>query len=198
MERTSRFKSVFSTGKVRSYGEAKFPVTLALSIADADKGLIGTGKPMMLVADNHEEMAYADGQFFQGFLNKPVGDDTLAIPSCNAYVNNTRNSLPAGRNLTPEARGRFVGLAHYPILTILEFEGKGAAGIGTFVATTGTGAIADTDVNGTQLALVNGSWIKAAAGAWIWAHLMIADLTPENAGEVRIRIKMVSPYIMPV
>lgn len=197
MEKTSRFKPIFTLGNYRSYGQAAFPDTLALSVADAALGLIGAGKPMCIDPADPDAMIYADGQFFYGFLNKPVGDTTnYAVGSCNAYVNNTRNSLPDGRNLTPEAPGRQVGITNLGIMSLIETEGIGDAGPDTFVATTGVGAIANTDAAGTQVGFANGSWIKLAVGGWCWGHIMASDLTPENDGEVRISIMLVSPYVV--
>lgn len=192
VEKTSRFLPKFTRGRIATYGEAEFPVTLDLSVADADVGTIGAGKPMALKTDDHDEMIYATGQSFLGFLNQPVSN--LGVGSDSAFINNMRNDVSLGRNQIPMTRGRQIGITCFDPLSIIEFEGVGAAGFDTFVATSGTGLLASTDAAGVELALLNGSWVKAATTNWVFAFMMISDLTPLNAGELRIRIQLVSPY----
>lgn len=188
---SSRFKWV--AGEYYHYGVAKFPTTLGLSDADANAGTAKQGKLMGLADNNAEEMKYGgvNGNFL-GILTHHVNKDGTTSDS-------GFKDFTIGKQDIPLKRGQAVTLRVPLPGAIAEFEGVGAVGIDTLVVTSGTGLLASGSALWSPLTIESGAWRIAQSGAgvneFVYAHLMQANLTPENSGEVRIRVKFVSPYL---
>lgn len=189
----SRFRWV--SGLYHHLGHLVFPASLKLNDADDLTGIQLPGKPMMYEDGETYKMDYAGGtdgtKPFVGLLWNSV--DAYGTTSDAAFKKRAIGDIDI-----PLKRGQAVTLRVPQVGAECEFEGIGAATVDTLVATATTpGFLANTDVTGTRLALIEGCFIKAQTGDVVVAELLRADLTPENAGELRISVRFVSPYIMP-
>jgi hypothetical protein len=78
-------------------------------------------------------------------------------------------------------------------------EGAGDTGgnmIDHLVIKTGTGALSGGTTDLTELSVINGAWRAAQSGDFVLA-LFRQSLTPLLAGNIRIRLRFVSPYKKP-
>lgn len=185
---SSRFKWV--NGEFYHLGHLTFPTSLDLSDADADAGTVKRGKLMSFADNSVENMAYAeaDTKKFLGFLTHDV--NRYGTTDAEGFKNFT-----IGKQDLPLSRGSQITL-RVPIPgAIVELEGLGAAGYDQLVVTSGTGAISTGTALQTELGVIKGGVRIAQAGDFIIGHLLQANGTPENSGEVRIRFQICSPYV---
>lgn len=77
----------------------------------------------------------------------------------------------------------------------VEFEGSGVAAPGNVVCTSGTGSLSTGTTRKTELSLHNGCIRVAQTGDKVIMSLLQANLTPETAGRLRIRVEFVGRYI---
>lgn len=183
MHGDSRFKWV--SGKFYNLGNLE-TTGLALSDANANSGTVKRGKMMRISATNNDRMDFATG-LAEGILTRKV--DAEGTTGLQGFKDFTIGKLDL-----PVKRGSVVTLRCPLPGAIAEFEGVGTAIIDNLVATSGTGAISTGTTKLTELSVVNGCWRVAQAGDTVLARLLDPTLTPENSGEVRIRVRFVSPY----
>ena len=189
---STRFK--WARGDFDNVGYLK-TTNLALSTADANSTTAKIQKGKLMARDTETEMKYATDTEFQGILTEQISLD--GITGSDGYIHNAIWNSPQGREgrEIPARRGKAVTLRVPLPFSEAEFEGVGDASIETLVATTNTGAITVGTAAMTELTCNLGSWIVAAAGDWVIAHLIDPTLTPNNTGEVRILVRFVSPYL---
>lgn len=167
---------------------------LPITHADANSatGTLLLGKMVDYAAASEAEMRLGTG-FAVGILTQSIS------------LNGTKDD--AGfKKLTvggfpdiPAARGLPVGIfCPWPGFECI-FEGAGDTGanmIDHLVIKTGTGAIGGGTADLTELSVINGAWRVAQSGDFVLA-LFRQNLTPNNAGEIRIRIRFIAPYKKP-
>jgi hypothetical protein len=184
---STRFKLVFGTWQ--QIGWLTFPASLRLSDADADAGTINRGKLMGINA-NFTDMLWADAKNCWGFLMQYVDLNGTGGDAGFKKVSLGYPDIPA-------ARGSKVSLLIPDPNCIFEMEGPDsyAGGVDNLLQTSGTGAIATSTPAGTELAANAGCLYIAQLGDIVIGQMMKADLTPENAAEIRVRFRTVSPYV---
>lgn len=102
----------------------------------------------------------------------------------------------------PAKRGITVGVfCPYPGFEAIfegaaDISGGNGPAIDHLVVKTGTGALGSGTTDLTELSVVNGAWRAAQSGDFVLA-LFRQNLTPKNAGEIRIRVRFVAPYKKP-
>lgn len=174
---------------------------LPLSTADANSptAALKIGK-MVDFKDNSElEMKLGSG-YAVGLLTRPVslkGYLDTAIQLRAAQL-----GTPHGSEDVPVTRGKPVTIqCPYPGAEAI-FEGAADVGaadatvanaIDHLVVKTGLGALSSGTAINTLLSVVNGAWRVAQTGNFAIAVLRQANYTPINAGEVRIRVRFISP-----
>jgi hypothetical protein len=174
---------------------------LPLSAADANSttAALKIGKIVDYKDNSELEMKLGSG-FGVGLLTRPVS--LLGGLATDVQLRTAQLGTAHGREDIPVTRG-FPVTIQCP-LTGAEAIFEGAAditGAGTvlqaidhLVVKTGTGAIgAGTAIN-TLLSVLNGAWRIAQTGDFVLAVLRQANLTPKNVGEIRIRVRFISPY----
>lgn len=161
---------------------------LDLSAADANAGTIKAGKACTFKANSDKLMAYAGiADRWVGFLEQSVNKDgTTSAEGFRDFVTEKYG--------IPVKRGSNVALRVPKPGYMAEFEGTGAAIVDNLVATSGTGLISSSTAVNTELGFLNGCWRVAQSGDMVHATVLRANLTPQNTGEVRIRVCFVSPY----
>lgn len=181
---SSTFKSVW--GKWDHYGTLK-TTNVPLGPADPDDGELPRGTFLDIDPTDETEAILASGNAV-GLTVQDI--DNEGLTGLQGYQDFTIGKLD--RNVK---KGRPVSLRNYYPGAFLEFEGKGAAAPGNLVATTGTGALSTGTAKGTELSFLNGSIRAAQSGDNVFMLMEKADVTPETGGNVRVRVKMVSPYL---
>lgn len=180
----------WTNGGFHSIGFLK-TTELAITNADADSatGVIKRGKLMDYKAGSIELMAYGSG-YFEGILTEDVSLNGLGGDA--GFKNFTIGKLD-----NPKKRGAAVSIRVPHPGAECEFEGGPAdtAIVDNLVCTSGTGAIAANTARLTELSVLNGCWRKAQAGEHVMALLLDANLVPETASNIRMRVRFVSPYI---
>lgn len=194
--KTSRFEIVH--GGRNMYDTIGYLKTteLAITAADADSatGAIQPGKLVDNKANSESLLKYGSG-YAIGFITEYV------------TLNGTKNDewfkklTLGGYPDTPVTRGLPVSVVcPFPGLEAI-FEGavdissSNTPAIDGLVVKTGTGAIATNTAINSDLSCINGCWKLAAAGDFVLAHLRQANLTPNNSGEIRIRVRFCSPHL---
>lgn len=153
------------------------------------------GTWMMANPSNEYQMMLASGN-----VGPAMGFTTQDISALGQTEVNAFHDRVIGKQDLPVSLGRAVSLRRPKTDAELEFEGLGAAAPGNLVTTTGTGAIAAGTFAGNKyakLSVFNGALRLAQSGDWAIALLLRSDITPEIAGNVRIRIRKISPILMP-
>lgn len=184
---STRFKVVFGTWQ--QIGWCTFPASLDLSDADPDAGTVQRGK-LMGLNENFTELVYATITNCWGFLMQWVDKDGTGGDAGFKKVS-------LGYPDIPSSRGSKVSILVPNPNCIIELEGADSkvASVDNLLVTSGTGAISDATPAGTELTAFNGCLRVAQLGNMVIGHMMKADLTPENANEIRVRFRTVSPYI---
>jgi hypothetical protein len=160
---------------------------IALSDADANAGTVKRGKMMRISTTNADRMAYGSG-YAEGFLTRKVdADGTTSLQAKWDMAIGNNSDLPVKRGAVVTLRCPLPG-------AIMEFEGVGTAIVDNLVCTSGTGALSAATAVLTELSVQNGCWRVAQAGEKVLALMLDPTLTPENTGELRIKIRFVSPY----
>jgi hypothetical protein len=77
-----------------------------------------------------------------------------------------------------------------------DISGGNGPAIDHLVVKTGTGALGGGTSDLTPLSVVNGAWRAAQSGDYVLANFR-QNLTPKNAGEIRIRVRFCSPWKLP-
>lgn len=101
----------------------------------------------------------------------------------------------------PVTRGMCVGVfCPFPGIEAIfegavDISGGNGAAIDGLVIKTGTGAIATGTALNTALSVLNGAWRQAQTGDTVLGILRQANYTPNNSGEIRIRVQFCSPTI---
>lgn len=183
---SSRFKWV--SGKWYPLGIMK-TTNLDITDADADSatGVIKRGNMMDVDPTDETEMVYGSGNAL-GILTYDI---TLnGITDAQGF-----KSFTIGKYDLPKKRGAAISLRVPQMNAIAEFEGTGTPIVDNLVADSGVGALAAGTAVGTALSVENGCWRVAQTSDVVLARLLRANLTPENAGELRIRVQFVSPTI---
>lgn len=162
--------------------------SLALSDGDANNGIIKTGKCVNFAANSQVNMAYAAyNTSFLGFLSQDISANGFQVTSTYEQFQNKWLYNPVRRGLACS-----VLVPH--LFSMWEMEGLGTVGINTMVVTSGTGAVAANTALNTELTLESGAWRKAASGERVYAELTQANLAPAIVGNIRIQVKILSPY----
>ena len=178
-------------GSYDHHGMLQFPATLALNTADDDTGVVRIGKPMAYLSTDLTKMRYAIVSDFLGFIMHQV----------NAYGPKNDagfKSVAIGKTQLPLSRGQNISLRQPLPGFECEIEGEPttAAAIETLIATSGTGAITAATAYGVELGFVTPGCLRVAqATDLVFAKMLKADMTPETASNIRIRITFVSPYV---
>lgn len=184
---STRFK--WLSGTYHHYGVLK-TTGLAITAADADSatGVIKRGKMMDIKADDETLMVYGSGNAF-GILLHNVALN--GITDATGF-----RDFSIGKQDLPKKRGAAVTLRVPHQGSMAEFEGTGEATVDNLVCdATTAGFLATSTPVGTALSVLNGCWRIAQTGDNVIARLVRADLTPQNAGELRIRVQFVSPTV---
>lgn len=182
---STRFKHV--SGKYDKIGFLK-TTNLSLSDAGANLGTLKRGK-LVDFADNSEvEMKLGGVGGAMGFLENNITlDGTTDLQGFK--------DLTIGKQDLPRKKGEAVSILVPMPGSVWEVEGLGAGPIDVLLITSGTGAISAATPIGTMLGVVSGAFRIAqvnaspAASDVVVARIVSANLTPENAGEVRLRIE---------
>jgi hypothetical protein len=182
----SRFKHV--SGSYDYWDSAK-TTELDLSVADANVGTTQKGKGVTLKDNDETELAYAEvGDFFLGFMHHSI--------NLSGTTDETGfKEFTIGKLDIPKKRGSPVSIVLPAPGSIWEFEGTGITSVDNLVTDSGTGLLATGSTLRSPLTQKNGCWQIAVATDVIHAHLLQANLTPENAAEVRIRVQICSPHL---
>lgn len=164
---------------------------LPITEADANSatGILKRGKLVNSAANSETEMAFTDG-FMLGILTRNVSLNGLS--DVTGFKNFT-----IGLHDQPAKRGQAVTLRVPGLNAEAIFEGVGVASVDTLVITSGTGAIASGTARHTELSVLKGGWRIAQTTERVWAILEQANYTPNVGGNVRIRVRFVSPYVKP-
>lgn len=173
---------------------------LPLSTADANSptASLQSGKMVDMKDNSETEMKLGTG-YSIGILTRPIsllGTRDPATFQKMTIGNQKLVDLPVSRGLCVTVQ------CPYPGAEML-FEGAAdITGAGTvlqaidhLVVKTGTGAISAVTAINSELSVVNGAWRLAQSGDFVLAQLRQANLTPINAGEIRIRVRFCSPYL---
>lgn len=185
---SSRFKHLW--GNFREIGVLA-TTELALSAADSAVGTIKQGKLVAYKDNSDTLMKYAVGAACLGFLRDFVNlAGTTDVTGFKDYT--------IGKLNIPKKRGGTVSIMVPDVGSIWELEGAGGLTVDNLIATTGTGAIAANSTLYSYLSVTNGCLRLAQADEVAVARLLRANLTPENASEIRIRIQWLGTgYTMP-
>lgn len=149
------------------------------------------------------------------FLMASPGDDNKAVLASGDAVGWITQELDNYGQLTDAARLRAAeGIGRMPgdwpvrrgsdmaitcrrmdVGAQCEFEGLGVAAPGNIVCTSGTGLLSTATARKTELSVHNGCIRIAQTGDKVIMSLLQADLTPETAGRVRIRVEFVGRHV---
>lgn len=94
----------------------------------------------------------------------------------------------------PIRRGLPAEVRIYGPDSYLDFEGLGVASVDNNVVTSGTGALSAGTTRHSELSCIKGGLYLAQTGDLVFALFEIS-LTPFVAGNLRVRVRTVSPYI---
>ena len=170
---------------------------LPLSSADADSAtaVLQRGK-IVDYKDNDETLMKLGTGYGVGMLMRNISLNGLrTLAGYQAVMEGGYPDTPVSRGLAatilcphPGFEAIFEGLC--------DITSGVAAAIDHLVVTTGTGALSAATPINTQLSVVNGAWRVAQAGNYVLAHMRQANLAPKNVGELRIRVRFCSPYLL--
>ena len=177
------FKWVY--GKWDHYGTLKTD-NVPLGPAAPDEGTLPRGTMLDISASDEEQAALGSGSAI-GVMVQDI--DNEGLTGLQGFQDFSIGKLD--RNVK---KGRPVSLRVPVPGAFLEFEGDGAANPGNLVATSGTGSISSGTAKGVELSCLNGCLYVAQSGDTVFFHMEKADVTPENAGNTRVRVKAVGPY----
>jgi hypothetical protein len=164
---------------------------LALSDGDANAGTLGKGVICDYAANSHTVFAMLDGKGI-GILESDV--DQYGV-NTDAHI--VRRQFDKNVYDIPIKKGQPVSLIVPHPNSMAEFEGLGAGSYNNKVITaTTTGFLSSGTTRHTQLSSYKGGWRTAQSGDLVLALLEQANLTPETAGNLRIRVRFVSPYVL--
>lgn len=175
---------------------------LPLSTADANSATarLKIGKMVDFKDNSEQEMKLGTGHAV-GLLTRPVsllGGLELAIQLRTAQLGTAH-----GKEDIPVTRGFPVTIQCPLPGAEAIFEGAADVGSGTptplnaidhLVVKTGTGAIGAGTALNSLLSVKNGAWYLAQTGDFVLAILRQSNYTPKNVGEIRIRVRFISPY----
>ena len=171
---------------------------LPLSAADANSptAALRIGKMVDFKDNSETEMKFGTG-YAVGLLTRPVSlkgflDTQIQLRNAQLGTAGGSEDIPVTRGLPvtiqcplPGAEAIFEGAA--------DITSAVTAAIDHLVVKTGTGAIGAGTALNTLLSVVNGAWRIAQTGDFALAMLRQSNYTPVNAGEVRIRVRFISP-----
>lgn len=152
-----------------------------LSASNADAGTLPKGTFLDFHPTIEGEAVLASGNFV-GMLIEDM--DQSGVLSVQSYYDRS-----IGRVENPLRKGTAVSLRRFYAGGMAEFEGLGVSAPGNLVITSGTGAISAATARKTELSTHNGGLRVAQSGDIVIALMEKANLTPEIAGNVRIRIR---------
>ncbi len=162
--------------------------SLALSEADANVGTLLSGSLVDYAADSDSVWAHITGRAL-GFLM-----DDINLYGTMDEVAYRKWGIGDIWNI-PKARGAMVNIMLPRPHSLMLFEGVGAAAINNLVVTSGTGLLSAATARGSELSVIKGGLRLAQTDEMVFAHLEQANLTPlADPGNLRIRVKFVSPY----
>lgn len=164
---------------------------LALPDSSVNSGVLPKGTFVDGSADDtpdNAEAVLASGSGFLGVLVQDV--DTEGLTGDSGFKKFTIGKLD-----NPVKQGAKVSIRKPMPNGQAEFEGLGTAQPGNLVCTSGTGSLSSGTAKETELSLFNGALRVAQTGDLVVAHMMNANVTPKTSGNLRIRVKFVSPYV---
>ena len=179
---TKFFKQITGTWDVIGYLQTN-------NITIPEGVTMGKGTFLAQVGNTDEAQlasGYAIGYTTQDMDNE--GNTSLA--SFKARIIRDGNSIDL-----PIKKGQNLSLRVPKAGAEIEVEGLGVAAVGNLLITSGTGAVASNTAALTELAYFHGGVRKAQAGEFVQGLLLVADLTPEVEGNLRIRYRVVDGYI---
>lgn len=170
---------------------------LPLSNADANSAtaILPLGKIVDYAAADETQMRLATA-FGVGILSQSV--------SLNGTTDDAgfKKLTVGGFPDIPAKRGIAVGIfCPFPGVEAIfegnaDISGGNGPAIDSLVVKTGTGALGGGTTDQTELSVVNGAWRAAQSGDFVLA-LFRQNLTPNTVGNIRIRLRYISPYKKP-
>lgn len=169
---------------------------LPLSNADADSltAVLPLAK-MVDYKDNSETLMKLGSGNALGILTQPIS--YYGTKDDAGFKKLTVGGFPD----IPATRGQCVGVfCPFPGIEAIfegavDISGGNGPAIDGLVIKTGTGAIASGTTLNTALSVLNGAWRQAQTGDIVLGMLRQANLTPNNTGEIRIRVQFCSPTV---
>ena len=187
----NKFQWLLGEGFNRQSGTTS---ALNLSDADAAAGTLLSGTLVDFTAGYTDRFSFVTGSAI-GFITQPI--DQYGQESATQF--RKRELQPQGKHghyEVPVKKGDPVAVLIPPPNSQAIFEGLGAASYGNLVVTSSTGAISTATARRTELSVIKGGLYVAQAGDLVIALMEQADLTPvADAGNVRVRVRFVSPYV---
>lgn len=181
-------------GDYRHLSILSYPATLGLSEADANAGTMRRGKGMRFADNSDVNAAFSSINDFFGILMHPVNlNGTTDATGFRDFVMN-KLDLPRKRGSKVLLRQPLPGC-----MIELEDADSQTVGIDRLLVTSGTGAISAATPLHTPLTYEDGALRVAQSGAgvneMVFARIKRANLTPVTAGQIRVRVEFVSPYL---
>lgn len=184
----------------KNFFEIGYLLTTELPLSNADANsptaALKIGK-MVDYKDNSEALMKLGTGHSVGLLTRPVSlsgilETQYQLIQAQLGTSHGKEDIPVtrGKAVTiqcplPGAEAIFEGAA--------DISGGNGPAIDHLVVKTGTGAIAAGTAINTLLSVLNGAWRIAQVGDFAIALLRQANYTPSNAGEIRIRVRFISP-----